>query len=144
MEKSALNHACEKYGCAAVYLNPKLHFFDDCFAGNIRMGDIDGAVERNGHILWLEWKRGGVIDSFEQQHRAQIILAKAFTRNSEKQSFVFVLGDPVAMTVSRFRVIHNGQWRWGWHDGGTAQFKDFLRYWYAQADKGLTIEGNAA
>lgn len=144
MQKSALNHSCEKYGCAAMYLNPKLHTFDDCFSGKIRIGDIDGSVERNGHILWLEWKRGGVIEAFDHQHRAQIMMAKSFTSNSPKQTFVFVIGCPVEMKVSCFRIIHNGQWRGSWHEGNTERFKLFLRYWYSRADKNLTLEGVAA
>jgi len=107
------------------------------------MGDIDGAVERNGHILWLEWKRGAVMDAFERQHRAQIRMAEAFTRNSERQTFVFVLGDPVTMEVERFRIIHGGAWRKGWHDGGTERFKDFLRHWFVRADGGLNLLGRA-
>ena len=143
MEKSALNHACEKYGCAAMVLNPKLHSFDDCFSGKIRMGDIDGAVERNGHILWLEWKRGGVIEAFERQHRAQIMMAKSFTRNSPKQTFVFVIGCPVEMEISRFRMIHKGDWLYPWQEGGTDRFKAFLRYWYSQADANKTLSNDA-
>ena len=33
--------------------------FDDCFGGKIRMGDIDGMVERNGYILLVETKHTG-------------------------------------------------------------------------------------
>lgn len=144
MERSALDHACEKYGCAKIVLDPKLHIFDDCFAGKIRMGDIDGAVERGGHILWLEWKRGGILEAFDHQHRAQIRMAQSFTRNSVKQTFCFVMGCPVRMDISRFRVIHGGRWLYPWHEEGTEKFKSFLRYWYSQADKGLTLEGKAA
>lgn len=143
MDRSALDHDCRR-GCAKVYLEPKLHSFDDCFYGKIRMGDIDGAVERNGHILWVEWKRGAILDVFEKQHQAQIIMAKAFTRNSPKQSFAFVIGCPIEMTVTRFRVLHSGDWLWPWNEEGGDRFRAFLRYWYAQADKGLTIKGVAA
>ena len=34
-------------------------FLDDCFPGKIRLTDIDGCVEINGRILWLEFKGPG-------------------------------------------------------------------------------------
>jgi len=135
MDRSALDRTCEKYGCAKVFLDPKLHDFDDCFGGRIRLGDIDFAVERNGYILWGEWKRGAIIDSFEQTHQAQMRQAREFTRNSDKQTFVFVIGCPIQMTVERFRVMESGAWRWDWQSGGTERFKAFLRHWYSEADK---------
>lgn len=134
MRKSALEHECEKYGCAKRYLDPKLHEFDDCFGGLIRMGDIDASVERNGHILWLEWKRGAVLDSFEDTFRAQWRQAVEFTKNSNKQTFVFVIGDPVAMTVEQFRVVYAGGWKYPWVRG-MDRFKRFLKHWYFVADQ---------
>ena len=126
MEKSALDHSCEKYGCARRYLDPKLHVFDDCFGGLIRMGDLDAAVERNGYILWVEWKRGAVLDAFDKQ---------AFTKNNpERQTFVFVIGCPVEMAVERFRIVKAGDWWKDWLEGDTERFKAFLRHWYAVAD----------
>lgn len=31
-------------------------FLDDCFKRGIRVSDVDGAVERNGHVLFIEAK----------------------------------------------------------------------------------------
>lgn len=132
--QSALDRACEKYGCAKVFLDPKLHSFDDCFGGAIRMGDIDAAVERKGHILWVEWKRGAIIERFDDMHRAQIQQAKSFTSNSNLQTFVFVLGCPVKMEVDAFRIMQNGKWPYPWQHGGIERFKGFLKWWFAQAD----------
>ena len=119
---SALDRNCEKYGCAKVFLDPKLHDFDNCFGGKIRMGDIDGAVERNGHILWMEWKRGVIIDGFEKQFQAQISQAQAFTLNSQKQTFAFVLGCPVEMRIDAFRFMWNGKFQ-SWEHGGAEAFQ---------------------
>jgi len=135
MTESALDRTCEKYGCAKVWLDPKLHRFDDCFGGKIRMGDLDAAVERNGCILWVEWKRGAVRDHFERQFSAQVRQARAFTLNSHRQTFVFVLGDPVTMEVDAFRIMHNGNWRRDWETSGTEGFDAFLRTWFAYADR---------
>jgi hypothetical protein len=135
MEKSALDHSCEKYGCATRFLNPKLHTFDDCFGGLIRMGDIDGAVERNGHILWMEWKRGAVIEAFDKKHMAQLRMAKAFTASvPSRHTFVFVIGCPIQMEIERFRIVRAGNWWNDWLEGDTERFKGFLRHWYSVAD----------
>lgn len=134
MTDSALDRTCEKYGCAKVWLDPKLHAFDDCFGGKIRMGDLDGAVERNGWILWCEWKRGAVLENFERQFSAQVRQARAFTRNSPRQTFVFVLGCPASMTVDAFRVMHRGEWLRDWERTGIAGFKSWLRLWFDHAD----------
>lgn len=131
---SALDRACEKYGCAKVFLDPKLHTFDDCFAGPIRLGDIDGAVERNGHILWVEWKRGVILDGFEKQFRAQIRQAQAFTLNSKNQTFVFVIGCPVEMDVNAYRFMWNGRFE-SWEHGGIDALKERFRNWFAYAER---------
>lgn len=140
MTESAIDRTCEKYGCAKVWLDPKLHIFDDCFPGKIRMGDLDGSAERNGFIVWLEWKRGAVLAQFEDVHKAQWRQAVAFTQNSRKQTFVFVLGDPVAMTVDAFRVVYAGRWQGEWERTGLDGLKGFLRRWASYAES----QGRAA
>lgn len=134
MTDSALDRTCDKYGCAKVALDPKLHEFDDCFQGGIRFGDIDGAVERHGFILWLEWKVACNFDEFEDRHKAQLIQARAFTRNSDKHTFIFVIGDPVLMRVDAFRVMQGGAWKWEWIHGDTDRLKSFLRWWFQFAN----------
>ena len=37
---------------------PDLTVFDDCFPGNMSMGDMDGWIEVNDHYLLLELKSG--------------------------------------------------------------------------------------
>ena len=134
MPRYALDRTCDTYGCAKAFLDPKLHDFDDCFGGLIRMGDVDFSVERNGFILWGEWKRGVDYASFEKTHRAQVRQAREFTTNSPRQTFVFVVGCPVAMNVERFRYMRKGAWQGDWRDGGTDKFRDFLRGWYSVAE----------
>ena len=134
MTESALDRVCDKYGCAKVGLDPKLHEFDDCFAGSIRFGDIDGAVERHGNILWMEWKVSANLPTFDKDHEAQIIQALAFTRNSPLQTFVFVIGCPQTMRVDWFRYIRRGNWKGDWKAGDGDTFKQFLRYWFSAAD----------
>lgn len=140
MGESALDRVCEKYGCAKVVLDPKLHHFDDCFGGSIRMGDLDGAVECNGSILWMEWKRGAILENFDRQFYAQIRQARAFTSNSDKQVFVFVIGCPIEMTVDAFRVMWRGQWLRDWERTGADGLRVFFRKWFAHANQ----QGSAA
>ena len=134
MRKSALRHECEKYGCARRFLDPHLSDFDDCFPRSIRLGDIDASVELNGHILWVEWKLGAVLEAFEDMHRAQFLQAKAFTANSPRQMFVFVVGpiDDGARWV--WRVLRNGAWDKDWRFTGEAGLRDFFKWWAQRAD----------
>lgn len=134
MNESALDRVCEKYGCAKVALDPKLHRFDECFGGKIRMGDIDGAVERNGHILWLEWKSAAILDVFEKQFSAQVRQARAFTTNNKKQVFLFVVGCPLLMRVDAFRVMYDGRWAREWELSGMDGLKSLIGRWFEHAD----------
>lgn len=135
---SALDHDCEKHGCAKVALDPKLHIFDECFGGNIRMGDVDAAVERNGYILWMEWKRVWS----DQNTFAQVLMFKAFTSNSRKQIAVCVVGDPLKMEVERFRVMRAGKWEADWKNSSLDDLKHRLASWYVAAD--TAKQGRAA
>jgi len=140
--ESALDHNCDKSGCAAIILNPKLREFDNCFPKSARMGDVDGTIERNGHILWMEWKSRIDKETFEKTHCAQFWMAQNFTKNSKRQTFVFVAGDPRTMDVSMFRIIYGGKWRSDdWRGGGTPAFKGFLSYWFRRADKRQDLDG---
>jgi len=139
---SGLDRKCEQHGCAKVCLDPNLHAFDDCFGSGCKFGDIDGAVERRGFILWMEWKLHLNQDVFEHTHRAQLLQARHFTKNSPKQTFVIVVGCPQIMRVDHFRVMHGGEWIWKWFSG-TGEFRNFLRYWFHRADAGKPIECRA-
>lgn len=129
MTKSALNHDC-RTGCAKVYLDPKLHAFDACFGGRIRMGDIDGAVERRGYILFLEWKSGATPENF-----AQVKLHKELTRNSPKHLSVFVQGNPETMEVFRIMKIERGK-QGQWADCSLEELRFRFGRWFAWADAG--------
>lgn len=134
--QSALDRDCEKHGCAKELLDPKLREFDDCFGGKIRMGDVDGAVERNGHILWCEFKNPGGAADFDNRFQAQIRQAMAFTMNSDKQTFAFVIAQTTCMDILSYRLIRKGKWAGDWRAGD--DFKPFLRRWFDWAD-GVTM-----
>ena len=115
--------------CAKICLDPKLKFFNDCFRYNIQMSDIDGAVERNGQILFLEWKRPGVHLS-----NGQFRLYKALTKNSPRHKTLVVWGDPQHMTVERVAVIANGKWVDEGEACDACALKERIGRWFNRAD----------
>lgn len=132
MNPSALNHNCHTRGCAKVVLDPKLHAFDECFGGKIRMGDIDGAVERKGFVLFMEWKQGGNVENF-----AQVRLHEHLTGNAPARHLsVFVIGNPQTMDVEAIRVMAAGKWRGPWEKCTLAQLRHRFAGWYSWADAG--------
>ena len=94
-----IRHDCRN-GCYLVNLHAPIHFFDDCFGGNIEMMDIDGVVERNGHFLLLEWKtNGGTL------HQGQRILLSKFTEKGKKFLAVVVFGPVNPTSITELQII---------------------------------------
>lgn len=54
----ALDWNCTSQGCFQYVMAPRLKFFDQYLGGKCSPSDIDGVIERNGHILLIEWKSG--------------------------------------------------------------------------------------
>jgi len=94
------------------------------------MGDLDGIIERNGNILVLEWKAGADLDAFDSIHIAQLITAKAFTANSDKQRWLFVIGDPKTMQVEHIRLVMDGDWAGDWYPCSLGELKQKLAKWW--------------
>lgn len=129
---SALDHDCNGGDrCAKVYLDPKLREFDECFGGKIRMGDIDGAVERFGYVLFLEWKSGGVVENFPQ-----VKIHEELTRNSPKHISVWIVGDAATMRVDRIRVMARGKWRGEWEASSLEDLKARFSKWFSWVESG--------
>ena len=129
-----LDKTCDKHGCAKFCLEPRLHEFDNCFGGRARMGDIDGIIERKGHILIIEWKSGADLECFDAIHQAQLITAKAFTANNEKHQWWFVIGNPQTMEVQHVRRVSRGDWVGDWANIDLAQLKGGLTSWWSKAN----------
>lgn len=138
MTKSALDHDCG-HGCAKVILEPKLHAFDDCFGGKIRMGDLDGVVERRGYCLFMEWKKGGDPEPF-----AQVKTHQAITSNSEKHLSVFVVGDPESMNVESIRIMAGGEWRGDREPSSLQDLKRRFSGWFNWVESGGFSQRGAA
>lgn len=134
-ETFTLDRECDKNGCAKLHAEPHLREFDECFSGNSRMGDVDGIIERKGHILIIEWKNAAKLESFEKFHMAQVITAKSFTANNYKHQWWFVIGNPQTMEVRKVRAIKRGDWHHDdWLDFDLERLKTALKDWWAKAN----------
>lgn len=60
MKKRKFNWDCEKQGCFNTKKRADLTVFDDCFEGNMGMGDVDGLIEICHRYLMFEFKAYGV------------------------------------------------------------------------------------
>ena len=98
------------------------------------MGDIDGIIERKGHILIIEWKSGADLECFDAIHQAQLITAKAFTANNEKHQWLFVIGNPQTMEVQYVRRVWQGDWVGPWAEVDLDQLKFGLEKWWDKAN----------
>jgi hypothetical protein len=86
----SLRHDCQKQGCYKDTCIPDWEIFDGCFdakSHKIKVSDVDGVVEINGHILWLEWKR-----ALSEISVGQKMLYQSFSSNSPKQIVLVVVG----------------------------------------------------
>ena len=134
-ETSAYDIDCT-FQCAKICLDPKLKFFDDCFVKSngeripgFGMSDIDGVVERNGQVLFMEWKRPGV-----HLTPGQLRLHQELTKNSRRQKTIVVWGDPQHMTCERFAIIQNGQWLNQGENCDIDGLKERIHQWFIRAD----------
>lgn len=98
-----IRHDCETQGCYVKEQTPDWGFLDSSFSGKIRVTDIDGAVEANGCLLILEWKRTGAILTTGQK-----IMFQMLTQKNHVTVFV-IHGDPVETTTNHLQVWRNGQ-----------------------------------
>jgi hypothetical protein len=51
-----IRHACGAGNCFKDRYLPDWGMLDKCFPRDIKPSDVDGVVEINSHLLWLEWK----------------------------------------------------------------------------------------
>lgn len=95
---------CDSDGCYNLKCRPKIEVFHGCFKGKISMGDVDGIVEINGHILIMEWKsRPGTLPT------GQRLLLSRITKISPLITAIIVVGDPEEMRVESVSVCSGGR-----------------------------------
>jgi hypothetical protein len=94
---------CERDGCFNLKRRPKIEMFDDCFPGNIQMGDIDGLVEIKGYLLFFEWKtQDGPLPKGQQ------LAYERISKESGKCVMV-TYGDAETMAVRGYRLFFHGR-----------------------------------
>jgi len=100
----SIRHICEHDGCFVKVLTPDWGFLDNSFSGKIRVGDIDGVVEANGHGLFLEWKSAGASIPLGQE-----IMFKNLSRSTNNRIIFFVInGDPKESVAVKTSIYANG------------------------------------
>ena len=101
---NTLRWKCSERGCFNEVARPKIEYFDDCFPGNIKFGDVDACVEIAGNFLYLEWKGRPIKPSGGQK-----ILSERRTAGGESTVF-YVVGDAKTMNVTHLAVCYRGKW----------------------------------
>ncbi len=84
-----LQHKCTRQtGCYKEKFLPDWGILDGCFPRNIKPSDIDGVIEINGHVLFLEWK-----PKDKPLSNGQRRMFLTMTRDAPKQQVFIVYGD---------------------------------------------------
>jgi len=99
----SMRHNCETDGCFIKVGTVDWGFLDNSFSGKIRIGDIDGIVEANGHILILEWKKPNVPTPMGQH-----IMFSKITERNDIEVFV-VNGNPLKNEAEHIKVYRDGK-----------------------------------
>ena len=100
-----IKHNCENNGCYVKTQTPDWSFLDGVFDNeNIKVGDIDGAVEINGYLLILEWK------GLQKQGipTGQSLMFNRITKRSDIMVFV-ITGDPKTSVPESLVIFHKGE-----------------------------------
>ena len=103
---------------------------DGCFGGRIRPTDIDGAVERRGHLLFLEAKsEDGLIPT------GQEILFKSLSRKPFVDVVVFFGKREPELVVNRIEVFRAGK-RHVVPSASLDRLRKMVSAWFQHADTG--------
>jgi|DewCreStandDraft_4_1066084.scaffolds.fasta_scaffold63399_3 hypothetical protein len=97
-----MNWDCQRQGCFNLKKRLKFGVFKECLPGNISFSDVDGIVEVNGNLLFLEWKDHPCLNT------GQRILFERLTRLCPA-TVLIVEGDAEQMTVDAIRTVWRGQ-----------------------------------
>ena len=119
-----LRWRCAEHGCYNEKLRPKIEIFAGCLPGKIAFTDIDGAVEINGFVLFLEFKSGMPTELGTGQR----IFFENLTRLSRRIIVVLVAGDAESMEISHIRVARHGAFG-PWEQADIDELKLRIRGW---------------
>lgn len=124
-----IHHDCENGGCWNKQYRPNIEFFYHALPRKITMSDIDGVVEVNGSVLFLEWKsHAGELPT------GQRILAERLTQISTKITYVVVQHDPGnPMAVESVKVAYAGKFT-DWQPCDMEGLFERVKRWAEKAD----------
>lgn len=117
-------HDCHERGCYIDGL-PSWDFLDGAFPRGIIPTDIDGMVEVNGHVLFLEEKRAGAGPKSGQ--------LSAFRTLSRLPNVKVVLSRPGGVSEMQILVLDGGHGS-GWRDVTRADYYAFCEAWSIYSD----------
>lgn len=115
---------CQSKGC---YLQRRTDpvMFDGCFPAGVSMGDVDGIVELNGHVLIAEFKRTGTILSTGQKRLHQNLLTPA--------SFTTFVVHALEQHVTGWTVFSSKYPEGHRCEGDSDDLREMVRKWSAKA-----------
>lgn len=122
---SDFRHDCSRQGCLQATL-PSWDWMRGCFPRGIMPTDIDGMVEINGQILFIEQKRCGVSLS-----GGQSAAFKSLAKNPNVTVwFIRPTIDPQVFEC----LVKDGSSSTGWRRQNLAQMRAFLNAWSEAAE----------
>jgi len=125
---SKMRWQCEKDGCFNKKMRPKIEVFDDCFPGNIQMGDIDAIVEVNGHILIFDFKSYcGPLPV------GQRIMFERITSLSDKIMVIAIHGNAETMECFAWMCIKNGV-STQWYQSSLDDIREKIKTWVTEVN----------
>jgi hypothetical protein len=102
-----IRHDCKINGCYKDVCIPDWGMFDGCFdakSEKIKIGDLDGVVEINGNVLFLEWKRMESELSYGQKR-----LLMTLTENSDKHMALIIYGSINGNDLMKYQTVRSGK-----------------------------------
>ncbi len=127
MSGNPMRWNCSREGCFNTKKRPKIEVFAECFGRGINFGDLDMVVERNGHILFGEWKppSGSIEIAQRILHERLAVLPRC--------TVLTIFGDAETMQVRSFSVRTAA----GNEPMGRSldDLKKWIAWWYACADR---------
>ena len=118
----------EGENCYKDQVLPNWNVFNDCFTGtNIKISDVDGVVERNGHFLFMEVKQ-----NTKNIRLGQRILYERLTDNTDHISVLLLYAQNVSsdMDIQEYAVFRNGEMTQDWTPTNTEQMKGYVSAWF--------------
>ena len=126
---SDFRHNCERDGCLQDRA-PSFEWMRDCFPRGIMPSDLDGVVEINGHVLFIEAKGcGGSLIAGSGQAR----LLRVLSRFPNATVWLIRETEDAGIFECLYR---NGETEpSGWERYTVTEMQTWLREWAAHADR---------